>query len=145
MSSEMGKSKAGVNVRMTIISVFSMTILFSSLMVSFVQIIICNNAHAVLSGSTSAKGLHFIGVTTGGKNSVGVTMFSKSDFESDAVRDAITNYIAKTYPALKENTTKYFGVNKKQWEKFAKAPNNEENLKKALSSNFVLLPDKNGI
>lgn len=142
---EGGSSSSGKSTfRSILIAVISLTILFTSLIVTVMEIVVCNNVHSVLSGSDTAVGRHFLGLRLGDKHSISVTRYNKY-----GVGAPLTNTIIGFKSVTDDLDTKvnageqflfYSVKNEKSWNQFKKSKS-EKDFEAAISKVMVLAED----
>lgn len=142
---EGGSSSSGKSTfRSILIAVISLTILFTSLIVTVMEIVVCNNVHSVLSGSDTAVGRHFLGLNLGDKHSISVTRYNKHSV-GPILSKAIIGFKSVTDDLdTKVNAGEQFLFysvkSEKSWNQFKKSKS-EKDFEAAISKVMVLAKD----
>ena len=135
MTSEMKTpASSRVNLRTSFITVFSLTILLSSVFISFTQIYVCSQMHAIGAGLKTVENLHFIAFALGGKNSTEVTGYKRDDLPAAIQVDVLKALNAGNYfTDVEVGKPKMLAVDKKGWKAYLKQ-RNDANFKAAVSN-----------
>lgn len=125
-----------INLRTSFITVFSLTILLSSLLISVTQIYVCSQMHAIGAGLKTVDNLHFIAYSLGGKNSTEVTGYKQDDLPTAIQNDVLQILNAGNYfDGIVVGKPKMLAVKPKEWKAFLKQ-RNDANFKAAVSNNM---------